>query len=133
MIVGCRPAIVEREHVFSEDSRHRLTLRYETFDRRGFDFHDLVLEKKSDAGWVPVQTVWKGDAILPPDRRRWVSKLHSLDADRQTAIIQIGTESPREGQGVITVEYAWVRWDLAKNGMLEQLRVCDDPFAPIDE
>lgn len=126
---GCRRQIVEHAHVISPDGRHRLTLRYETRDQRAFDFHDLVLETRTVTGWEMSRTVWCGDAIVPPVRRRWVSELHSVDPNTQTAIIKTGTEGLPDANGVIHVEYAWVRWDLAGNKLLDSLQICEDPFA----
>lgn len=129
VLVGCHPQIVEQDHVVSADGQHRLTLRYETRDQRAFNFHDLVLQARTATGWETSRVVWKGDATLPPDRRRWIVELHSIDLATQSAIIKIGTESVPDLQGVIHVEYAWVRWDLIKNELLDILQVCDDPFA----
>jgi hypothetical protein len=129
LLIGCQPQIAERANVVSKDGRHRLTLRYTTRDQRAFDFYDLILDTKTAVGWDAPQVIWRGTQLLPPNRRRWVAQLHSVDPEARTAIIKIGTESVPDAQGVVHVEYAWVHWDLTSNRLLETLQVCDDPFA----
>lgn len=125
--------IVEKSHVLAAgDTTQRLTLRYETDDIRGFTFHDLVVESEKDAGWSRDQTIWQGQAILEGGQRRWVSTLHSFDPDDRTAIIQIATQSNTDKAGSIPIHYAWVRWDVDQNRLVEFLQDCESPFDPFE-
>ncbi|TWU51489.1 hypothetical protein [Rubripirellula reticaptiva] len=125
---GCHRTVVDREIVVSPDGQSRLLLRYNTRDNKGFDFNDLVLETQSGIDWEYDSTIWSGDAHVAPGVKRWVSSLDSLGDDRQTAIIKIATMGPRDAVGKSTVEYSWVRWDLAANAKIQTLHVCDSPF-----
>jgi hypothetical protein len=123
---------------FSADRKDRLfAYREEVTGERGevaCDFHSLVWEREAGNAWN-VHLVISSDAFgngFP--LRRWVSDVHSLDAAKGTAIIQVG----EEGDPVVLllpvtkVHYSWREWDLVSNLEVARLKDCASPFDALD-
>jgi hypothetical protein len=118
--------------VTDANGEHRLSLFYITRGDRGFDFHSLVWEQKTNGIWKTrveiAQSVFEADC----ENRRWVSKLHSLDSARGCAILQIAEGDAPKSSRLICYRYSWRKWNLNQNREVEFLQKCMNPAQPYD-
>ena len=105
-------SVILKSIVFGPSGNSRLSLFYVAYEEMptGLDFHSLVWETRTDAGWRMTATISKSEFQGTNPRRRWVSEVHSLDPKQAAAIIQVAeADSPGE---IFEVLYTWRRWDL---------------------
>ena len=119
-------------------SQHRLILEYVTnatppLENGGYgmDFHALHLETLCGETWRNDLTISRDDFQAGFDEIRWIAKIHSFNPHDRIAILQTAIEESKSGIGV--VEYCWSEWDLARNCLARQIKICDNPFDPLDE
>ena len=120
-----------------ESGKHRLVLNcvevaHPEADKGStfYDFYSLVWESMDD-NWTERRVISKADFEKGCERRRWVSKVHSMDAAGR-AVIQVGEEGTPSVTGEMRVIYSWREWDLAHNQEVRLIRVCRSPFEPFD-
>jgi hypothetical protein len=118
----------------SVDGKHRLLKLLEAVGTEGdaFDFHELLWQRWDGGAWVEVLNIprqlFQGDHPL----RRWVSRVHSIDPESGRAIISVGKGDVPEGNKCIHYHYTWREWDLRGNKEIAVLKLCKDPFDPLE-
>jgi hypothetical protein len=126
------------ETVTDETGNNRLVLRFVQVDfpsnAEGFaeDFYSLDWEFKVCAKWISRAVISCADFQKGSQRRRWVIGVQSLDAGAGRAILHIGQDGVPDATGTMYVTYSWHEWDLLNNQDVGLIRVCDDPFQPLE-
>ena len=95
---------------------------------KAYDFHSLVWERKHEDRWNAKMTISRADFQRGAVHARWVSRVHSLQAEEGRAIIQVGEDGTPNEAGVVRTTYSWREWDLIGNKEIRTLRICNSPF-----
>jgi hypothetical protein len=108
------------EVVESSGSDDRLKLVYierriEGWDESGWDFHSIVWERRKEEVWEEVKRISREEFEAAVETDRWVSQLHSFDAEDASAIIQIGEMDRHDDAGAKPVQYSWREWHIETN------------------
>lgn len=113
------------------NGQDRLTLQNE-----GGYFRALVWSSEQGREWVCRAIITQSDFQHGCDKRRWVNALHSFEPATGHAIIKVGEDDVRFGEGVhnevVRCIYSWREWDLLNNREVRLLRVCYDPHEHYD-
>jgi hypothetical protein len=79
--------------------------------------------------------ITKADFEAGGIRSRWVSNLESFDARTGTAVIKVAEYSSPQTNGTAVsraVIYSWREWSMTSNAEVRVLRVCKEPFEPLN-
>jgi hypothetical protein len=141
LLAGCGsadPVVTTFDEVAGPDGTDRLVLRFVAVPTDGeaaveaFDFHSVAWEVRDGDAWTERAVITAADFQRGAGERRSVSALHSLDAARGLAVLQVGEEQPPDARGRVSVQYTWREWDLVHNREVRVLRVCQTPFEGVD-
>ena len=130
--------IKQMQTLVDDSLEHRLVLEYvaveiPTLENGGFglDFYALRLQTSRNGAWNDELTISQNDFLAESTNRRWIAKIHSFDSKNRVAIIQTGTEASPSGIGA--VQYCWCEWDLGRNCLVRNIKICENPFDPLDD
>jgi hypothetical protein len=124
--------IVVRDEADDESGNQRLTLKYVRRGSAGMDFDSLVWEIKLEQGWTTKKAITRAAFEAGSRRRRWISEIHSFDAQRGRSILKVAEGDVPDGQLPVHFAYSWREWDVATNKELRLIRECASPFEPFD-
>jgi hypothetical protein len=98
----------------------------------GVDFHSLVWETQTDAIWRAKTAISDREFQGTHNHRRWISELHSFDAERGDAIIKVGEADRPQPANSYQVLYSWRLWSVTANVEVARLQDCEanDPYTP---
>lgn len=121
--------VIERDVLYSSDSRHRLSLRFvSVLNGAGWDFYELDWQQNAGSEWYSHHLISAEEFQVGSSSNRWVCKLFSFDPTSSSAIVQIcwaDSPDPRHYKAV----YAWGLLHLFTLEF-QVLQVCSDPFEP---
>ncbi len=105
-VTGC-DRVSQHDSVTDASGTERLVLNF-IGTSSGSDFHSLVWSVRRDTGWVPNVTITREAFKADRANVRWVSELHSLDAENGVAIIKVAEgDAPKNSPSV----YYWRNLD----------------------
>ncbi len=125
-VTGC-DRVSQHDSVTDASGTERLVLNF-IGTSSGSDFHSLVWSVRRDTGWVPNVTITREAFEADRANIRWVSELHSLDAENGVAIIKVAEGDAPWNSPSVYYNYSWRRWDLISNRELDRLQECTSPF-----
>lgn len=127
--------VVVVAQVADNSATQRLSLRY-VRTGEGADSDSLVWETNSGQSWVAKSVITKRAFAAGSVRSRWISDIHSFDAQTGQAVIKVAEgDVPEIGSTSVHYIYSWREWDVARNRELRLIRVCEsfDPFDDVEE
>jgi len=125
-VTGCN-RVSPHDSVTDASGTERLVLNF-IGTSSGSDFHSLVWLVRRDTEWVPNLTITRDEFEADRASVRWVSELHSFDAENGVAIIMVAEGDAPENSPSVHYNYSWRRWDLISNREIERLQECTSPF-----
>ena len=125
-VTGC-DRVSQHDSVTDASGTERLVLNF-IGSSSGSYFHSLVWSVHRDTGWVPNVTITREAFEADRANVRWVSELHSLDAENGVAIIKVAEGDSPWNSPSVNYNYSWRRWDLISNREVERLQECTSPF-----
>ena len=102
-------------------------------EEKSYNSHSLVWQRLKNDSWLDHLTISQSDFQRGCAHRRWISSIHSFNADAGIAILKIAEgDAPEENDGAISYIYSWRQWDVLNNLELETIRECTEPFEPFE-